>query len=280
MDDDKIKLAFLRAKEDMRFLLSEIASLKGDIEGIKASLISIEASKVDNFDESFRISGKDRQTNSQTDTSTHNNWGKNGFSGFKDRISLVDPADELLIIRSFFYKSDQQTDTSTVNLPLEAVKSQISSISTGNKGVSTDRQTDQQTDTSTGNEGVKVRLTKNSTDKRQENGMLGNVSELIDSLDDVKNELKLKVKNLTNQEMLVFTSIYQLEEEGFTVDYAILASKLGLTQSSIRDYIQRITKKGIPIEKSKENNKKVMVSIAPSLKKMATLSTIISLKDA
>ena len=40
----------------------------------------------------------------------------------------------------------QTTDTSTLNLPLEPVKSQDIAFSNGNRGVSTDRQTNQQTD--------------------------------------------------------------------------------------------------------------------------------------
>jgi hypothetical protein len=68
--------------------------------------------------------------------------------------------------------------------------------------------------------------------------------------------------------------IYSLENQGFIVDYSILSEKMALSESSIRDYVLKISRKGIPIKKSKENNKKVIISIAPELKKMASLETI------
>ncbi len=176
-------------------------------------------------------------------------------------------------------QTQNTTHIPTQNQPLEASKTQISSISTGNEGVSTDRQTDKQTDTSTGNEGVKVRLNQIVQQKTNKIEHLQKVAEIINSLDDIKKELRQKIKKLTNQEMTVLTSIYQLEEKGFIVDYSLLSEALELTESSIRDYIQRIIKKGLPIEKTKENNKKITLHISQNLKKIAPLTTIIELRD-
>ncbi len=79
--------------------------------------------------------------------------------------------------------------------------------------------------------------------------------------------------------MLVFSTIYQLEEQGFIVDYPLLASKLSLSESSIRDYTLKIIKKGIPLLKNKENNKKITLSISLDLKKIASLNTILQLRE-
>ena len=79
--------------------------------------------------------------------------------------------------------------------------------------------------------------------------------------------------------MLVFTTIYQLEEQTLSVDYFNISEKLKLTESSIRDYVQRIIKKGFPLVKTKENNKKVLLSISQDLRKIASLSTIIQLRE-
>ena len=79
--------------------------------------------------------------------------------------------------------------------------------------------------------------------------------------------------------MEVFSTVYQLEEQGFTVDYPLLAQKLSLTESSIRDYIQKLIKKGTPIVKTKENNKRILIQISPDLKKIASLSAIYQLRD-
>ena len=52
-----------------------------------------------------------------------------------------------------------------------------------------------------------------------------------------------------------------------------------MTESSIRDYIARLINKGIPVEKTKINNKTIQLKVADSLKKAASLATILKLRD-
>ena len=47
----------------------------------------------------------------------------------------------------------------------------------------------------------------------------------------------------------------------------------------LRDYIGRLIKKGIPLEKKKINNKIIHLSVSKNLKKIASLSTILQLRD-
>src|SRR3989338_2796823 len=138
------------------------------------------------------------------------------------------------------------------NLPLYGLKTLNPNISTGNKGVPA--------------------VNANFED-------IHKVSQLLSSLDTIKQEVRVKFKNLTPQEMLVFSTIYQLEEENLEVTYPLLASKLTLTQSSVRDYAQRLIKKGVPISKEKVNNKKILLTISPDLKKIASLSAILQLRE-
>jgi len=157
----------------------------------------------------------------------------------------------------------------THNEPFKAFKSQKKPFSTGNEGVPTDRQTDQQ------------------TAKYLENNKLPEISDdfekarkILDSLDNIKKEIRLKFKQLTPQEMLIFSTLYTLEEKNIgKIDYKHLADNLNLSESSIRDYIIKLIKKGIPIQKTRQNNKKITLSISENLKKTATLSTIIQLRD-
>ncbi|MEK6890738.1 MAG: hypothetical protein AABX03_01235, partial [Nanoarchaeota archaeon] len=81
------------------------------------------------------------------------------------------------------------------------------------------------------------------------------------------------------QEMVVLSAIYQFEDEGALIDYAFLASKLTLSESSIRDYIQRIISKGIPLEKEKINNKKILLHIPNDLRRLASLETLLNLRS-
>jgi hypothetical protein len=155
----------------------------------------------------------------------------------------------------------QNTQIPTDNWLFKALNAKKMVISMGNDGVPTDRQTDQQ------------------TNNQQENS-INKASFLLESLDSLKQEIKNKFKKLTEKELLIFATIYQLEEEGLAVNYKILSDRLSLTESSIRDYVRRLLFKGMPIEKSKQNNKEIFLSISEDLKKIASLSTIIHLRDA
>jgi len=166
------------------------------------------------------------------------------------------------------YKTDIPTHYSTVPQEIEGLKRLNFNVSTGNEGVSTDRQTDNKTD----------RQTDISTEKTIESE-IKEVSEILESLDSIKRGIRLKFKHLTPQEMSVFSTIYQLGELEQELTYKIISKHLKLSESSIRDYVQRMINKGIPIKKQKINNKKICLSISLELKKIATLSTIIQLRE-
>ena len=159
------------------------------------------------------------------------------------------------------------TYSSTYNLPLEGLSSQNLGISKGNGGVQTNKQTNQQTDNYAENEKI---MEKNTIDS---------AIDILSSLDSVRKRLRLDFKALTDQEWLVFATLYTLEEEDGMANYRSISSKLGLTESSIRDYIARLIKKGIPVDKKKINNKNITLSISPNLKKIAPLSQILELRE-
>ncbi len=160
------------------------------------------------------------------------------------------------------------TDNSTVPQEIGGLISPNLSISTGNEGVSTDRQTNSPTDRQT---------PKSPTLSIESN--LQEASAILNSLDRLKKEIRLKFKRVTTQEMAVFSTIYQLEEQNTEATYKQIANNLQLSESSIRDYVQRMINKGIPIIKQKINNRKLILSISQELKKIATLSTIIQLRE-
>ena len=156
------------------------------------------------------------------------------------------------------------THSSTHDLSFKSLKDQIPLVSIGNQGVPTDKQTNRQTDTSGQNPQKRIEIK--------------DIVEILDSLDNVKKGIRLKFKRLTGQEFLVFSTIYQLEGE-IEVNYRILSEKLDLSESSIRDYVGRLIKKGVPLDKIKVNNKSIKLAIPEDLKKIASLSTIMQLRD-
>lgn len=141
--------------------------------------------------------------------------------------------------------------------------------SIGNGGVPTNKPTDTQTNQQT----QKYPKITYKTDFEQAN-------EILSSLDNIKKGIRLKFKRLTPQEMLVFSTLYALEEQNTEeITYRSIAEKLHLSESSIRDYTNKLIKKGIPIEKIRQNNKTILLKISQNLKSIATLATICELRD-
>ena len=162
------------------------------------------------------------------------------------------------------------TEIQHINLPNTGLRVKKQYLSIGNDGVPTDRQTDQQTDRHIEG-GI---FSQKTTQKTMSDSL-----EILNSLDNIKKEIRLKFKSLTDQEMLVFSVIYQMDEEiGFS-DYKSISRKLNLTESSIRDYVGKLIKKGIPVDKKKMNNKNIHLSVSKNLSGLASLQTILSLRD-
>jgi hypothetical protein len=163
---------------------------------------------------------------------------------------------------------DIPTDSPTLPQETGGLISQKLGVSTGNSGVPTDRPTNQPTNQHT--HFIVDKLPSSTLDR---------ASEILTSLDNLKKEVRIKFKRLTSQEMQVFSVLYNLEEQGISVDYSIISQKMNLSESSIRDYIGKIQKKGIPIFKEKLNNKRVILHISSDLKKIASLNTILQLRE-
>ena len=241
--EDQIRLAFQKVKQDISYLNSELSNLKSEINEIKTLLRTLHEDilyqKLKEIAQIPVYIPTDRPTIRQTNQQT---------------VQQINQT-----------HSTYPTDSPTVPQEVKGLKSPNLSISTGNEGVPTDRQTDQQTD----------RQTDKSLDKN-----IQEASAILNSLDRLKKEIRLKFKRITNQEMVVFSTIYQLEEQDpDNITYKKVADNLKLSESSIRDYVQRIINKGIPLKKQKINNKKILLSVSQDLKKIATLSTIIKLRE-
>jgi len=165
-----------------------------------------------------------------------------------------------------------QHQTPTLQHRIEAPNGKILDSSIGNGGVPTLHQTNQQTNQPT----LQHPLISDGKDKLNE---LQRVSEIIGSLDTMKKEIRVKIKKLTGKEMAVYSLIYQFEDQGLEVDYSLISEQLQLSEISIRDYVRKISNKGIPLNKIKAENNKVMLSIPVDFKKLASLQTLLSLRE-
>lgn len=157
-----------------------------------------------------------------------------------------------------------------INSPFSHFKAEKQVFSTGNDGVPTDKQTNQQTN---------QHMEKTPFLGKKDENSMEKALEILNSLDSLKKEIRLKFKQITEQELAVFSAIYELDEQiGFS-DYKSLSKKLNLTESSIRDYVGRLIKKGIPVEKHKLNNKNIQLNVSQNLKNLASLQTILALRE-
>ena len=243
MEQDKIKDAFQKVKQDIEDLKYNLNTITTELYDLKLILNEINRNS------------SNKPINQQTDTQ------------HIPQINHFNPTDGL---------------NEPYNYPLEALKDPNTRFSTGNRGVPTDRQTNQQTDRHMILQGkIEEKAPINTQNPLQSTQIdrLQMISQALESLDSIKKELRHQFKQLTAQEMLVFSTIYQLEDEGFTVDYPIIASKLSLSESSIRDYVIKINKKHLLISKIKQNNKKIILKIPSQLRQLASLQTLLTLRE-
>ena len=280
---DQIKEAFKKVKEDMKELSEQLSSLKKNFDEAKKEIISFchILEIIHNKNSSLEIKTKEIDNKQR--------YTKNHLESIENKLEAREEQEKLIINNLKETTSALQHINQTLqhiisvlpthnpahNTPYKPLEAQNSYISTGNGGVPTDRQTDRQTDTS-------PLINAQKQPKKQpeiEMNSIEKASEILSSLDSIKKELRIKFKALTEQEIAVFSTIYQLEGENNNIDYKFLSQKLNLTESSIRDYVGRLIKKGVPIDKEKINNKTILLRISPNLRRIASLDTILRLRE-
>ena len=249
---DQIKEAFFKVKQDIEILQGELFYIKEDINKLKELISDLVSISRQTFIEKERK--EESKTKEESPTQNHKN-------------------------------PTQRTFVPTEKEVFKPLNNQNQRISTGNEGVPTDRQTNRQTNQQTDFSHIQPdKPTDRQTNQEETSSLIKKDSfkeavGMLESLDHLKKELRIKFKMLTDQEILVFSSLYQIEEEKGYADYKSISTKLHLTESSIRDYIGKLIKKGIPVDKVKINNKSIQLRISPNLKKIANLPTILLLRD-
>jgi DNA-binding MarR family transcriptional regulator len=264
---EEIKNSFKKVKQDISFLYNEIDSIKKELYNLSTIIKKISfltQNNLQNMQNNLQNT-PNHLKNTSTHTSTH----------------LI---------------NNSTQDTHPINnKALEDLKASNLRVSTRNHGVPTDRQTDRQTNRHTQNtqkfynSGISLDLEKlkniqylkikENPTKQQKKDTFDKTIQTLENLDNLKKEIRLKFKDLTTQEFKVFALLYNLEEKREIIDYKLIAKHLNLTESSARDYIGRLIKKGIPIQKNKLKNKQILLSVSEELKKIASLNSIIELRE-
>lgn len=166
--------------------------------------------------------------------------------------------------------TNQQTNTSldnTPSFPVDGISSIGSSTPAHNPA-----------DNPTHPQHIREIIPQTNTSSTQNNEKTDNITDLNALIETLKIDLKKKFKSLTKQEFYIFSILYSIDKAQNMTTYQDLAVRTGLTASSIRDYIQRIVRKGIPIIKEKQNNKLVTLKIPSELRNLATLDSLMRLR--
>jgi len=153
----------------------------------------------------------------------------------------------------------------TQNKEIIDLKSEMKEIITSNKQI--DYQNEPKTSISTGSKGVpRQHFDSTSTALNQE-------------IEPIKQEIEEKFRKLTEKQFSIFMTIYELEEQkNSPIRYKDIAEHLSLTQSSVRDHVNELTLKKIPLTKEIFNNK-VFLSVPQEFRTLTLASKLLNFRQ-
>src|SRR3989344_679011 len=82
---------------------------------------------------------------------------------------------------------------------------------------------------------------------------------------------------LSKQELKLFLTVYQFEEDGLEPSYRAIGDKMQLSEHCIRSHISAMFRKNIPLTKKRLNNKMILIFIPPDFKALNLKQKIINL---
>ena len=102
---------------------------------------------------------------------------------------------------------------------------------------------------------------------------------LNQEIEPIKQEIEENFKKLTEKQFLIFMAIYELEEQKHSpIRYKDIAEHLNLTQSSVRDHVNELVLKKIPLTKEIFNNK-VFLSVPQEFRTLTLASKLIRFRQ-
>lgn len=179
---------------------------------------------------------------------------KNDIDGLKAEISVIKGVLEEIKVELRPIKATPKLE----HIPLPKEDSHSSSI--GNQGVANSQRqpTDDRPPT--------------INDNRQRQPTVPGLIELKESLNSA-------FRRLTNREFSVFMAIYELDKEkGGYITYSELSLRLNISESTVRDFVNQLVRKNIPIDKCRDFNNKVSLSIKNEFKRLNLYQNLLKLK--
>jgi len=134
---------------------------------------------------------------------------------------------------------------------------------------------------SSGNDGVINNHQQSSTIINNEHQSSSTNNNQLESINDLKEDFESLFKGLTDREFSVFMAIYQLEEDLHgLVRYSDVSKMLKITQITVRNYVNSMISMNIPIEKHRQYNRKVSLSIKKELRDLNLATKLLKLRQS
>jgi len=131
---------------------------------------------------------------------------------------------------------------------------------------------------SIGNKGVNNDHQQSSTMNNNEQ-QSSTKSDLHKTLEKLSQSLTFAFQNLTDREFSVFIAVFELEKQLPEVTYTDLANKLTISEPTVRNTVNRLISKKIPIQKNRFFNKKVSLSISKDLHDINLIAKLIQIRQ-
>ncbi|MBS3156063.1 hypothetical protein J4413_02415 [Candidatus Woesearchaeota archaeon] len=134
---------------------------------------------------------------------------------------------------------------------------------------------------SSGNDGVINNHQQSSTIINNEHQSSSTNNNQPESINDLKEDFESLFRGLTDREFSVFMAIYQLEEDLHgLVRYSDVSKMLKITQITVRNYVNSMISMNIPIEKHRQYNRKVSLSIKKELRDLNLATKLLKLRQS
>jgi hypothetical protein len=118
---------------------------------------------------------------------------------------------------------------------------------------------------SIGNEGV---LSKRASEQAIKQAHSKQPSKHLSTLGELNEDLDAHFSTYTRQELKIFLSLYQLEDEVGPIRFTDLSDYMKLSEGCVRAYIYKLIARGSPILKEKVNNQVVNLSLSPEFRSL------------
>ena len=128
-----------------------------------------------------------------------------------------------------------------------------------------------------GNEGVKQLSNHLSTNQSINQSLSNQSQDREEQIKKVTNKLNTAFLTLSKQELKLFLTIYQLEDENIIPTYKNISQKMQLSESCLRAHLSSLLRKNIPLHKTYFNNRIVQVSVSKEFRVLNLKQRLINL---